>query len=159
MNKIELTNMVMIQNPRTKEVVVQERSKYWCGIAFPGGHIENGESFFDSAVREVFEETGLTVKNLRLCGTVHWHNTENNDKYIVFFYKTDEYTGKLIPETDEGRVFFTPLDSLKTMPLAPNFEKYLTIFTNDSYSECFCKWNPKMKENSEGEPDWDFQYK
>lgn len=32
MAKIELTNMIMIQNPDTKEVVVQRRKKYWCGI-------------------------------------------------------------------------------------------------------------------------------
>ena len=84
MSKIELTNMVMVQNPETNEVLVQKRVKSWCGISFPGGHVENGESFYDSAVREVKEETGLTVKNLKYCGTVHWHNTENDDKYYVF---------------------------------------------------------------------------
>lgn len=159
MAEIEITNMIMIQNPDTKEVLVQRRIKYWCGITFPGGHIENGESIYDSAVREVKEETGLDVKNLKPCGIVHWHNTETDDKYFVHCYKTTEYSGKLIDKTDEGEVFFTSPDELKELKLSPNFDKYLTLFLNDEYSEIFCNWNEKMKENCIGEPDWDFQYR
>ncbi len=159
MPKIELTNMVMVQNPVTKEVLVQKRVKYWCGITFPGGHIEDGESIYDSAVREVKEETGLTVKNLKYCGFVHWHNTETNDKYFVHFYKTTDYDGELIDQTDEGKVFFTSLESLKDMQLSPNFDKYLPMFLTDDHFEIFCNWNEKMKENCDGEPDWDFEYR
>lgn len=159
MPKIELTNMIMIQNPETKDVLVQRRVKYWCGITFPGGHVENGESFYDSAVRAVKEETGLTVKRLEYCGCVHWHNTDTNDKYIVFFYKTTDYEGELLKATDEGEVFFTPIDSIKDMPLSPNFGKYLDVFLNDRYTEIFCNWNEKMKEEANGEPNWDFQYR
>lgn len=159
MPKIELTNMIMIQNPETKDVLVQRRVKYWCGITFPGGHVENGESFYDSAVREVKEETGLTVKRLEYCGCVHWHNTDTNDKYIVFFYKTTDYEGELLKATDEGEVFFTPIDSIKDMPLSPNFDKYLDVFLNDRYTEIFCNWNEKMKEDTKGEPDWNFEYR
>ncbi len=159
MAKIEITNMVMVQNPKTKEVLVQERVKYWCGITFPGGHIENGESLYDSAVREVKEETGLTVKNLKYCGCMHWHNTETNDKYFVHFYKTDDFEGELIGETDEGKVFFTSLESIENMNLSPNFDKYLPMFLTDEHYEIFCKWCPKMKEGIEGEPEWNFEYK
>ena len=67
----ELTNMIMIENPETHEVLVQKRVKYWTGITFPGGHVEKGESFTDSAVREVKEETGLEIRNPELCGLVH----------------------------------------------------------------------------------------
>ena len=159
MAKIEITNMIMVQNPETKDVLVQNRIKYWCGISFPGGHVENGESIYDCAVREVKEETGLDIEKLKYCGLIHWHNNETNDKYFVHCYKTTNYTGNLLDATDEGEVFFTSLDKIKLMKLAPNFDKYLDFFLNDDLSELFCSWNEKMKENCNGEPEWDFQYR
>lgn len=43
MEKIILTNMCLIENKKTKEVLTINRVKDWCGVAFPGGHIEEGE--------------------------------------------------------------------------------------------------------------------
>ena len=74
MPKLEITNMVMIQNKSTGKVVVQERVKSWRGISFPGGHAEPGESIYDSAVREIKEETGLDIRNLKSCGFMCWFN-------------------------------------------------------------------------------------
>lgn len=49
--------------------LLQDRiKKDWQGYTLPGGHIELGESIVDAVVREVREETGLTVLNPRLCG-------------------------------------------------------------------------------------------
>jgi 8-oxo-dGTP diphosphatase len=159
MAKIEITNMIMIQNPCTKEVVAQKRIKYWCGVTFPGGHVENDESIYDSAIREVKEETGLSVKKLTPCGIIHWHNNETNDKYFVHCFKATEFSGTLIDKTDEGEVFFTSLEALKEMKLSPNFNIYLDLFLNDDLSELFCSWNEKMKECCDGEPDWNFEYR
>lgn len=72
MSKLEITNMVMVQDQSTGKVVVQERVKSWCGIAFPGGHAESDESIYDSAVREIKEETGLDIQNLKACGFMYW---------------------------------------------------------------------------------------
>ena len=54
-------NMCKIVNPKTKEVLVQERIKSWEGIAFPGGKVELGESIVPSVKREIYEETGLKI--------------------------------------------------------------------------------------------------
>ena len=66
MAKLEITNMVMVQNLNTEEVVVQNRIKNWCGISFPGGHAENGETIYDSSIREIKEETGIASRDCRL---------------------------------------------------------------------------------------------
>ena len=60
--KVKLTNMCMIYDNDGNVVVQDKINKSWGGITFPGGHIEKQESFVDSVVREVKEETGLKAK-------------------------------------------------------------------------------------------------
>lgn len=136
--------MVMVQDPVTRKVLVQNRVKSWCGIAFPGGHAEPGESIYDSAVREIKEETGLDIKNLTPCGLMYWFNNQTQDKYFTYFYKTTDYSGTLIDATPEGEVFWTSLDQLAHMQLAPNFPDYLPIFLAHRYTEGYCSWNNDM---------------
>lgn len=159
MSKLEITNMVMVQDQSTGKVVVQERVKSWCGIAFPGGHAESNESIYDSAVREVKEETGLDIQNLKACGFMYWFNNKTEDKYFTYFYKTTEYSGKLLDATDEGRVFWAELADLDHMKLAPNFREYLPMFLEDKYCEAYCSWNRDMHPDESCENPWGILYK
>ena len=145
MPKLEITNMVMIQDKTTGMVLVQERIKCWCGIAFPGGHVEDGETIYDSAVREVKEETGLDVKNLISCGFMQWFNNKTNDRYFVYFYKTSDYSGDLLEKTDEGRVFWIRPEELSDMNTPGNFKEYLPVFFGDKFTEAYCSWNEDIK--------------
>ena len=133
---VEMTNMIMIENADGK-VLVQRRVKYWTGIAFPGGHIEKGESINDSVIREAREETGLTVKNPKLCGIIHWDNRVKHEKYMVFAYKVTEFEGKLTDQTEEGSVFWVSKDELPHMELCPNFDRYLKVFFEGNGEEFF----------------------
>lgn len=141
MAKTEMVNMVMVHDPATNRVVVQNRVQYWCGAAFPGGHVEDGESIYESAIREVWEETGLTVTGLIPCGIMHWFNNRTGDRYMVWFYKTTQFTGELLPATEEGSVCWVELDRIRELKLAPNFDQYLEMFLDKGYSEIFCSWN------------------
>lgn len=151
MPKLELTNMVMIEDKTTGKVLVLERIKSWKGISFPGGHVEEGESFIDSAIREIKEETGFDIQNLKSCGVIHWSNNKTFDRYIVFLYKTTDYSGTLLTETDEGKVFWLTHEEIKKHPQSNDFDKYLPMFLDDKQSEAFGSWN-------EDEP-WDIVYK
>lgn len=140
MAEITLTNMVMIQDRHTGKVVAQKREKSWKGIAFPGGHVEPGESFAESAAREVLEETGLTVKNLVFCGMIHWCHKRTGERYLVYLYKTSDYSGELITETEEGEVFWVSPGELSALKLCDNFPLYLPMFFKGCYSEVFLPW-------------------
>jgi len=151
MPKVEITNMVMIQDKNTGKVLVQERTRSWKGLAFPGGHVDEAESFVDSAIREVKEETGLSIRNLKSCGVVHWSNNKTFDRYIVFLYKTDEFEGELITEMDEGKNYWISVDELKARQTTNEFHYYLPMFFGDGFNEAFGSWN-------DDEP-WEIVYK
>ena len=140
--------MVMIQNPTTGEVLVQDRLLRWRGLAFPGGHVEPGESVHGCAVREALEETGLVIRELQSCGMLHysWHDAPEGEenRYFVFLYKTCVFSGELITEMDEGRHFWMSMEALKRQKqrFSPNFENYLPLFLGE-HREAF------MREESE----------
>ncbi|WP_454969084.1 NUDIX domain-containing protein [Eubacterium sp.] len=102
-------------------------------MTFPGGHIEKQESFVDSVIREVKEETGLIIKNPKLCG-IKWWEVKRNKRYVVLLFKTNEYCGTLKP-SNEGKVFWTKLEALKTLNLAESFDKIIDVFCEDNVQE------------------------
>lgn len=90
---IELTVMCMVYDG--DRILVQNRVKPdWPGLTFPGGHVEAGESMTEAVIREVREETGLTITHPILCGVKDWSN-EDDSRYMVLFFKTNEYSGTL----------------------------------------------------------------
>jgi len=147
--KIKIVNMIMIYD-KDKCVVLDRAASDWGGLTFPGGHVEPGESFYQSAVREAKEETGLSVKNLTPCGVVHWAHRESGKRYIEFLYKTCDYSGELTKATREGRVFWMDKKELAASDkLSMNFSLYLPIFFGDKYSEMYFDWDG---ESFEAEP-------
>ena len=81
----ELTMLCLLR--RGHEVLLQNRvKKDWAGYTLPGGHVEPGESFVESVIREVREETGLTIEDPKLCGIKEFHKAKNGKRYIVTVY-------------------------------------------------------------------------
>lgn len=131
--KAELTNMCMVY--RGNEVLVQRRRPEhgWPGVTFPGGHVEPGESITQSVIREVFEETGLTVARPRLCGIKDWIE-DDGGRYIVFLYKCSEFSGEL-KSSEEGEVFWADRADLPGMNLSSGMDETFEAFFNDDISE------------------------
>lgn len=133
--KAELTNMCMVYNG--SKVLVQNRRKErgWPGVTFPGGHVEPGESFTESVIREVREETGLSLSHPRLCGVKDWIN-EDGSRYIVFLFKCNEYSGE-IKSSEEGEVFWAERNDLPGMNLASGMEETFAVFFQEELSELY----------------------
>lgn len=138
----EIVNMVMIYDKASGKCLVLDRRGSWPGLTFPGGHVENGESFYDSAIREAKEETGLDVHSLTPCGVVDWADKSTGKRYIEYLYKTCEFDGETVPSTREGSIIWMSPDELRTTNrLSMNFEKYLPMFFDGKYSEMFFEWD------------------
>ena len=130
-----LTNMCMVYDG--DRILVQDRKNPdWPGITFPGGHVEPGESFVDSCVREVWEETGLKISNVKLCGVKQWTHRDGEYRYIVLFFKTDTFTGEL-KSSGEGEVFWIERSTLNQYTLADGFDSMIEVFEQDGLSENF----------------------
>ena len=135
MENVKLMNMCRIVDPNTNKVLVQERVKSWQGIAFPGGKIEIGESIVPSIKREVYEETGLKLNTVKICGIKDWYDKKEKERQLIILFTSDDYSGELIPETSEGKVYWISETELKTAKLADDFDKLLEVFKNEEINE------------------------
>lgn len=86
--------------------------------AIPGGMMEPGESFEETARREVLEETGLTLGTLEFLGIYsgeqfYYRYPHGDEVYNVSVaYIAREFHGELSPDDESSSLGFYPLDSL-----------------------------------------------
>ncbi len=144
--RVILTNMCMIRNG--SKVLVEDKISKWAnGIIFPGGHVEEHEPVVDSVIREMKEETGLTIEKPELCGIKEWIN-EDGSRYIVFLFKTDTFSGELV-SSDEGQVFWAEKKDVLNMNWIWHLDGIMRIMDEDSPAELFLDtandWKPILK--------------
>ncbi len=122
--KCILTNMVMVYK-NGKILVINRKKSDWPGLSFPGGHVEEGESIEESVYREIKEETGLTLKSVKLCAIKEWKREENN-RYLGFLYKSDDFEGE-VHSSKEGEIFWIDKKDINKYPLSEDFEELFEL--------------------------------
>lgn len=130
--KCIITNICLVYN-KDNILVIDRKKKDWPGLTFPGGHVEKNEDFNTSVIREVKEETGLKIKNPILCG-IEEFKTDKEDRYLMLYYKTNKYTGK-IKSSNEGEVFWINKHDLNKYKLSLDLKRILKIMESDNLSE------------------------
>ncbi|GFZ93373.1 DNA mismatch repair protein MutT [Paenibacillus marchantiophytorum] len=104
-----LVGSVVIITDEENKILLQKRMHHPVGrYGLPGGLMELGESTIETAQREVYEETGLTVRNLKLIdvfsGKENFIKAPNGDEFyvVVTAYWTKEYSGTLEVNDEES---------------------------------------------------------
>ena len=85
-----------------------ENKDKWIGI---GGKFEEGESPEDCLLREVREETGLTLRSWRYRAIVTFVSDEWGTEYMHLF-TSDDYSGTLRTDCEEGELRWIDRDAL-----------------------------------------------
>ena len=95
---------------RNKRKVDINKGK-WIGV---GGHFESGEDADTCLLREVYEETGLTLVDYKLRGEIVFHIDDLVE--ICYVYTSSNFTGE-IKECDEGILKWIPKNEVLDLPL------------------------------------------
>jgi ADP-ribose pyrophosphatase YjhB (NUDIX family) len=126
---------VLVKNREDKFLLVKKSNNvgpYAGTYLTPGGGIETGEPADQAALRELYEETGVKVKNLKRAYfdddvTDNWQGVKRH--YIMLLYLADYDTGEI--HQTEGNddefedVNWYTVDEIKKMPLSPPLRKLL----------------------------------
>lgn len=130
---VTLTNLCMLRNAQGQVLVLDRHSADWPGLTFPGGHVEPRESLTHAVIREMQEETGLTIAHPRLTGVKDWVNADGS-RYIVLCYTATEYSGEL-RSSEEGEVRWMPLKEMRAGNLASRMDGLLRVLLDEEVSE------------------------
>ena len=99
----------------TKRVMTKAWAPGWWEVS--GGAAQAGEASYDAVLREVKEETGLTLTSYKFRGLVTFINSECESELMCVF-TADGYTGELI-ECNEGELCWV---DKKIVPELPTWE-------------------------------------
>ena len=100
----------------------------WLGI---GGKFEKGESPEECVSREVFEETGLILKQKSFRGIV----TFDNDKYeteYMFVFTSNDFNGNIVKKCNEGTLKWINKQDILSLPLWEGDKYFLELLAKDA---------------------------
>lgn len=113
----------------------------WNGL---GGKFEAGETPEDCVIREIHEESGLSIRNPKLCGLLMFPNFKGSDWYVFVFTAT-EFNGELIDNSPEGKLEWIPDEKMSSLNLWESDHIFMPWIKNgDFFSAKFGYQGDKM---------------
>lgn len=122
----EHDRVLLIKGSKTKRL--------WAGLYNGiGGHIERGEDIQEAAIRELWEETGITDVGLCFCGQIMVDVSE--DTGVAIFLFRGQYGGDDFKPSAEGQLAWVPIDQLDEVPTVEDLPVILPKIVNHRSSD------------------------
>ena len=136
----KLWTVCMIQD-EDKILLIDRQHDHFKGFIPPGGKVDFPESIVESAIREVKEETGLEVWNLKFKGLYEYVNPVAMDRYMIFNYITSDFKGELLEVGPEGRIVWVDIEEAYQLPMQESIRRRLPLFFQEGTFEIQVAWN------------------
>jgi len=101
----------------------------WNGL---GGKFNPGETPEECVVREVYEESGLLIKNPELKGFLTFPAFDDEEDWYVFVFTAKEFSGQL-RESDEGELEWIEWEKIFNLPLWEGDKYFLEWLNQDRF--------------------------
>ena len=125
---IEKENQYLMLHRIKKEQDINKDK--WVGV---GGHFEPDETPEECLLREVKEETGLTLHRWKLRGIITFLSDVFQTEYM-FLYTSDDFSGELL-ECDEGKLEWVDKQKVYDLPIWEGDKIFFRLL--EEKRECF----------------------
>jgi len=135
--KIALYTMCLVKQDDHVLLVNRPSKLGFPGWIGPGGKVDFPESLTEGAAREVWEETGLRVKDLVYKGLDEFVDPDQSFRYMVFNYVADSFEGELLQNPPEGELRWVPIREAMNYPMQPWFKRRFPLFFEEGTFEIY----------------------
>ena len=140
-----LTMTMVVDNDRVL-LINRPDQKGFPGYIAPGGKVDYPESIVKGAMREVFEETGLVVKEIFYKGLSEFCDPATKLRYMVFNYLATSFDGELLTNPPEGELLWVHKDELSSLPMQDWFRARIPLFFERGTYEHHVLWDGEKQE-------------